>query len=313
MLVAPDGSRILHMSPVFLKNGEADGIWRLDAPFDGAPTVTPRPGGDGVLIQGEGGWFALTNAFHKSAQIEIRALRFDDPSAVCARTAWPQGEPSGDARAWRHLPRYWLASTNAGRPSMCAMRVDEFGALHPIPLDWPVGDEGENAPQLLRCDLSTGDIVVGKYRSNEIVFCDAETGAMKEGVVLAGNAYSVRDIQFHQPSQTMWVMGYDMLFRFDQKTRKLERSKEVQPPTPYEFDPREKLRSWAGDFVLQPERKRVCIARPFEGDVIAVDWERLAPVAVAKTGGKPAYLAAFGDLIIARDWRTGETLRATLS
>lgn len=193
------------------------------------------------------------------------------------------------------------------------MRLDEGGALHPVPLNWPTGDEGEDAPILVCCDPSTNDIVVAKHRSNEIVFCDPETGALKQRVELEGNARAVRDIQFHAPSQTMWVLGYDMVFRFDQTTRRLERSQQVQSPVPYEHDPRMKLRTWVGDLVLQPEQKRICIARPSEGDVIAVDWDTLAPVAVAKTGGKPAYLAAFGDRIIARDWLTGETLRASLN
>jgi hypothetical protein len=311
LLVAPDGSRIIHMSPVFLKNGEADGIWCLNAPFDGAPVVTPQPGGDGVLVQGEGGWFAVSNAPWKPGQIDILALRFDDLCTVRAKTSWPSGETTGDASAWRHLPRYWMASVAPG--SSCAMRLDENGGLRPVLLDWPVGDEGQESPMLLRRDPSNGDIVVGKYSSNEVLFCDADTGVPKQGVMLEGNARSVRDIQLDQPSQTMWVLGYDMLFRFAQKTRKLERSAQVQPPTPYESGVREKVRSWVGDFVVQPEQKRVCIARPFAGDVVAVDWETLAPVAVAKTGGEPAYLAAFGDLIVARDWRTGETLRATLS
>jgi hypothetical protein len=312
LLVSPDGSRILHMSPVFVRNGEADGIWCLDAPFDQAPQVVPMPsGGDGVLVQGEGGWFALTNALHRPRQIEIRALRFDDVRAVRARTAWPsEAGPIGNAEAWRHIPEYWLASSESGS---IAIRLSREGTLHPITLDWPRGDEGEEAPALVRCDPSTNDIVVGKYRSNEIVFCDAETGAVKQRIELEGNAYHVRDIQFHQASQTIWVVGYDMVFRFDQTTRKLERSKQVQPVVPYEHDPREKLRTWIGDCVLQPEQKRVCIARPSESDVIAVDWDTLAPVAVAKTGGKPAYLAAFGDLIIARDWLTGAVLQGVLS
>jgi len=299
------------MSPVFLKNGEPDGIWHLDAPFGGTPAVVPQPGGDGVLIQGEGGWFALSNAHWKAGQIRILALRFDDLGAVRAETSWPEGRPSGDASAWRHLPRYWMAHAAPGLN--CAMRLDEDGSLSRVLLDWPYGEEGEDAPTLVRCDPATNDIVVGKHRSNEILFCDAETGAPKLCIMLEGNAYAVRDIQFHQPSQTMWVLGYDMLFRFNQRTRTLERSAQVQPPIPYEHDPREKLRSWVGDFVLQPDHQRVCVVRPFAGDVIALDWETLAPVAVAKIGGEPAYLAAFGDLVIARDRRTGKTTRAILS
>lgn len=309
MLVAPDGSRIVHMSPVFLKNGEPDGLWHLDAPFDGAPAVVPKPGGDGSLIEGEGGWFALSNALWKPRQIEILAVRFDDLSKVRAKTSWPSGEKSGDASAWRHLPRYWLAYEGPGKS--CAMRLDEEGGLRPTPLSWPVGDEGEGAPSLVRGDPCSDDIIVAKHRTNDLVFCDAETGVVKQAVKLIGGARDIRSIQFHQPSQTMWVLNYDGLFRINLKTRSLEQSAQVQPATPYEGRD-EKVRSWAGDFVLQPERKRICIARPFAGDVVAVDWDTLAPVAVAPTGGNPGFLAAFGDRIVARDWRTGETLRATL-
>lgn len=70
--------------------------------------------------------------------------------------------------------------------------------------------------------------------------------------------------------------------------------------------------AFAGDTVLQQSANRICIARPYSGDVQALDLVSLAPVAIAKTGGEPLDLAIIGDEVVARAWKTGDVIRGKL-
>jgi hypothetical protein len=68
-----------------------------------------------------------------------------------------------------------------------------------------------------------------------------------------------------------------------------------------------------GDFAFAPDQALCAVARPFRGDVVAVDLASLKIKSSAKLGRQPLEAVALpGGKIVARDWKSGDLLLGAL-
>jgi hypothetical protein len=321
VIVAPDGSSILDRFPAYSVNPGAPGIWRLVAPFNGEPVVVPFAPGirSGGLIPGERGWFGIWSRNAAADGFELHGCKISEPSRALARTWWSRSGigHEGDGDAWSNLPPFQLAN-DPEFPLAFTLTID--GVLLPLDLDWYNDQDYDRGYEYLSClvrEPNTGDLLVGMYRSGNIIVCDPGTGAKKRQVTLP-NKYHSSKLIVDQGRNVLWAMGYDTLFRLGLPSLDVESSRLIQGPV-YSSE-MDKIThgavvmtgAFAGDMVLQAEYDRICVARPFSGDVQALDLVSLDAVAVAKTGGEPLDLAVIGDEVVARALKTGDVLRGRL-
>jgi hypothetical protein len=314
MITAPDGSYILDSRPAWFANAAEPGLWKLEAPFDGRPALIPFPTGikRGRLISGEAGWFGIWTQSDKLDGFELHACRFDALDRSLARTRWTRTGVGhdGETSAWRHLPPFYLTNV----PDFpLAFTLREDGVLHPLNFDW-YNDENYDQlyvyPSCLVREPNVGDLIVGMYRSGNIIVCDPETGAKKRQATLP-NTYHSSPLISDARSNVLWAMGYDTLFRLRLPELDVLKSRRIQESV---YSPEAKMMTGAfvGNMVLQTDHGRICVARPFSGDVLGLDHVSLEPVARAVTGGDPLHLAIVGDEVISRSWKTGDLIRGKL-
>ena len=68
-----------------------------------------------------------------------------------------------------------------------------------------------------------------------------------------------------------------------------------------------------GDFAFDADETVCAVARPFSGDVVGLEPSSMKGRWIAHMGHHTLEVAALsGHRIIARDWKTGETLRGEL-
>jgi hypothetical protein len=314
MIIAPDGSYILDSRPAWFANAAEPGLWKLEAPFDRRPALIPFPTGikRGRLISGEAGWFGIWTQSDKLDGFELHACRFDALDRSLARTRWTRTGVGhdGETSAWRHLPPFYLTNV----PDFpLAFTLREDGVLHPLNFDW-YNDENYDQlyvyPSCLVREPNVGDLIVGMYRSGNIIVCDPETGAKKRQATLP-NTYHSSPLISDARSNVLWAMGYDTLFRLRLPELDVLKSRRIQESV---YSPEAKMMTGAfvGNMVLQTDHGRICVARPFSGDVLGLDHVSLEPVARAVTGGDPLHLAIVGDEVISRSWKTGDLIRGKL-
>ena len=250
------------------------------------------------------------------ATFRLIASRFDEPSREFGRVEW--GADGGVAKeateAWANLPPVWLGGgCGAGDRFADAYRLRSDGTVRPLSFDWytdPPYDHMYIAPSMTAINPLTGDLLVGMGRVPKIIVCDPETGAKKREVLLESFSNSSK-LLIDEPNETLWAIGYDTLFCLSLFNLQHSGSRLLEER---QRDEKTGMMSqrFAGRMVLQPDLNRLCVSRPFSGDVVAVDARTLDIVATARTGGQPLSLAVVDDLAIVRTWKTGELRRATL-
>ena len=104
----------------------------------------------------------------------------------------------------------------------------------------------------------------------------------------------------------IWALDYDTLVRVRRKDLRVAGRRRVQSAF-------SGTQQFAGEFSFAPDENLCVVARPYSGDVVALDTSSLRKKQSAKLGGQPLEVAAIGGgEIVARDWKTGQLQRGKL-
>jgi len=72
-------------------------------------------------------------------------------------------------------------------------------------------------------------------------------------------------------------------------------------------------RQFNGSFAFNGDETLCAVARPFSGDVVALDTARFKVTHACRLGRQPLLVALLSDgTVWARDWKTGDVLKGTL-
>ena len=75
----------------------------------------------------------------------------------------------------------------------------------------------------------------------------------------------------------------------------------------------EKCQQFIGDYCFNHDETLCAVARPFSGDVVAVDMNKFEVTSTCTLGDQPLSVALMSDgTVYSRDWKTGKLLRGTL-
>ena len=104
----------------------------------------------------------------------------------------------------------------------------------------------------------------------------------------------------------MWARDYDTLVVIGTADWQVLRSARLQNAFTG-------TQQFIGDFAFAPDQALCAVARPFRGDVVAVDLASLKIKSFAKLGRQPLEAVALpGGKIVARDWKSGDLLLGAL-
>ena len=283
---------------------EGDAIWCLDVASGQVRTIPQNTGARFTSLHS-----AYTERFvavhhFDGARFLASVGLFSAPEVTACTAAYENGRSSlaGNAAAWDGLPKLFIQYLKEPWNDYVLVSVTPAGAFVQR-LEWYDSSYDKEYQSVLDVSALPNPryALVSVQRSSVLIVHDLETGRAHQRVTLGtqhGNPrLTLRD-------NTVWATDYDTLVRVDAQSWRVLGTKKLQraPAGTGQF---------IGDYSFSPDGT-CCIARPYSGDVVAVD-ERLKIRKLAKLGRQPqeAVELASGD-VIARDWKTGDLLRGRM-
>jgi hypothetical protein len=281
-------------------------VWRLDS---ASMTAHHFELSDAAYLQLGAGSADLFSAVHhfNGQHLLVTVQSFAEPERPLAAIEVRHWSPrlSGDPHLWSHVDAAFVGYLNddaTGAAGYFVVRV-EAGAATLTRLDWfgTDYDHGYQGVVAVNTLPETGELLFGVARSSELVLCDAPGEALKRVIPLAGRFGNPSPF-LRKNAAELWAIDYDTVVRLDRRT--WAKTGELLGQEPHEGQ-----RQFLGDLCFSLDERSALVSRPFSGDVLHIDTQTLTVTDTTVTGGQPltAALLAAGR-IVARDWKTGQTL-----
>jgi hypothetical protein len=259
---------------------------------------------------GTDGYFSV--AHHSDGpRFEVTVHAFVDPSAAIARATVTDagGVLAGDVAAWTCVPRLYVAYIKlSGFEDFALFRIDPArGTVDVQRLGW-YDDRFDKGYQgvVSVTELPGADLAIfSVQRSSELVLHDLRDGVQRGVVQLAGRGGNPT-LRFRSGASEVWASDYDTLLKLDPSSWRVVSASRLQ-------DAAAGTRQFIGDFAFDPDETICAVARPFSGDIVGLDPSTMKVRWTTNVGRQPLEVAVLPDRrVIARDWKTGETLRGVL-
>jgi hypothetical protein len=256
--------------------------------------------------------FAAVHHFDGS-QIWLTAHPLTAPATVVSRVviAGEHATFEGDAAVWRSLPRIytgWYGTADAGTFGL--FFVDPLRRQVEIrPLDWYAQSFDPASQGIIGAAEVPGQslILISVQRDSRPLLYDPRSRAVIRRITLAGRLGNPL-LRFRSRTRELWASDYDVLLRLDPLDWSITNAVRLtghEAAGPGSAD----ARRFIGEFVFNHDESLCAVARPFEGDVVALSTEAFRVTHQAVTGGQPLDVALLSDRrVFARDWKTGELL-----
>ena len=286
-------------------------LWRFDAVSGRADAVRLSDASHLALRDMGGDEFTAVHHFDGS-RVEITGHSFASPAEVLRRvvvTGWAP-RVDGDLAPWPPAASHfvaWLNDRATGAAGYYLISVTGGEAVI-ARLDWFSADSydlGYQSVIAVRDVPETGELVFGVQRSSHLVVVAPAHGGTVRWVGLSGGyGNAVPWIRAHAPE--VWAVDYDTLVRLDRHTWTVTGTVRLQHAS-------QGTRLFTGDLWMPPDEGFAVIPRPFSADIAIIDPVTLTLDRTVPTSGQPLVAAVLDDSrIIARDWKTGDLLRADL-
>jgi len=254
--------------------------------------------------------FAVVHHFD-GERLEVSVRTFDAPSREAAHLVLaPPAPPAfdGDPTAWALVPRAYTAYLRHPADDFYLVLVDRRGpavAVETLPWYDETYDKGYQGvigvTEVPDADL----LIVCVQRDSEPVLWDPVARRVVRKLRLAGRLGNPT-CRFRRTAPELWVDDYDMLLRVDPVDWSVTGTRGLQRAA-------RGARQFIGAFAFNRDETLCAVARPFSGDVVAVDTRRLRVTHRARVGRQPLEVALLADgRVFARDWRTGDLLSGRL-
>ena len=274
------------------------------------------------FYDGKEGMFAVVHHF-ESNRLEITAHRKATPDDVLARITIVDSKPTfdGDTMAWSNLPRSYVAYyvrfkvDSASPPKVpsndgfllflidAIRRVVELHSLDWFDDSYDHGYQGIiSVKEVPRSDL----LLISIQRDSNPVLYDPNTRKVIKKIDLAsrhGNPH----LQFRRLANELWVHDYDTLLKIDPAKWSVSNQIRLQDAGS------NNTQQFIGGFAFNNEETFCAVARPFSGDVVALNTKSFKVTHHAKTERQPIDVAILSNgKVFARDWKTGDLLTGQL-
>jgi hypothetical protein len=290
---------------------EGDAVWVFDVPAARTETIPLGSGAEWVSLQAnDGDRFSVVHHF-RGARFEVTVRDFSAPTRVLARATVEAGRQSlfGDMSVWADVPRLYTAYLHfAPWTDFVLVRISPAENQVTVQrFEWYDERYDKDYQGVVGVLELPGDSValVSVQRSSQLILHDLETGNAKRAIALRDRGGNPR-LELRRARDEVWASDYDTLVILRRSDWRILRSVRLQGADAA-------TQQFIGDFSFAPDAELCLVARPFSGDVVAVDTTTLRVVRVARVGGQPLEVASLGAAeVAARDWKTGAFLRGTL-
>ncbi|HJU42406.1 MAG TPA: hypothetical protein VJ691_06305 [Vicinamibacterales bacterium] len=287
-----------------------DAIWSFDAAAGTSHTIQLKSGAEHCSLHAKSGdRFAVAHHF-AGRRFELTVHDFSTPDAAIARVVVSENQSAltGTSSALADVPSLYVTYL-AFEPwrDYVLVEIDGEGGLTIHRLPWYDTSYDKDYQAIVDAVAIPGQrqALISVQRSSRLVVQDLESGDVVQTLNLGGGAGNPR-LTVLDAAAEIWTTDYDSVavVRTDRlKVRKRVRLQGAAQGT----------QLFVGDLSFAPHRDACIVPRPFSHDVVALDLVKLKVQGTATVGREPleAALLANGD-VIARDWKTGDLLRATL-
>ncbi len=288
-----------------------DGLWRFNIASGETDTIPMRTGGRYASLHHLGSdRFAAAHHFD-GRRFEVSVRSFSSPGEVLAHAVLEDGENSvaGEPAAWLGVPLLYAEYLHfAPWNDFVLLRISpSTGKFEIQRLQW-YNDSFDKEYQGVIDVLALPDdtcALVSVQRSSRLILHDLETGTQKRSIDLGGHGGNPR-LALRDSGKEVWARDYDTLVVIGTANWQVLRSARLQNAFTG-------TQQFIGDFAFAPDQALCAVARPFRGDVVAVDLASLKIKSSAKLGRQPLEAVALpGGKIIARDWKSGDLLLGAL-
>ena len=287
---------------------DRDSLWQFDAASSTARTIALNSGAEHCSLHMKSGdRFAVAHHF-AGRRFELTVHEFSAPDAAIARVVISEGKSvlTGESSALADVPSLYVTYL-AFQPwkDYALIEIDGTGALTIHGLPWYDNSYDKDYQAIVDAVGVPGArrAVISVQRSSRVIVHDLDTADVIKTIDLGGSGGNPR---LTCRDGEIWTTDYDTVavVRTDSwRVRKRVRLQGAAAGT----------QLFIGDLSFAPQHELCIVPRPFSHDVVALDLVKLKVQATAMVGREPleAALLANGD-VIARDWKTGDLLRATL-
>lgn len=306
MIVSGDGTVLISS----LGWVEGDALWLFQPTAGQEARVTFDSGARYVSLHCcDPSHFAVAHHFDGS-RFEITVRTFSNPEGVIARGWLAPGGSSleGDPDAWRFVPRLYVEYLNFEPHSDFVLLtvLPAAGRIDAQRLRWydDTYDKGYQGVIGVLELPDEGQALIAVQRDSRLVLHDLATGQSRRKIALLGRGGNPRMLM--RRNGELWADDYDSIAVLDTDGWKVLRSARLQAA-------RADTQQFIGEYAFDRHEALCAVARPFTGDVIAIEPETLKVVSAAKVGGQPLEVALLGEgQVVARDWKSGRVLRGRL-
>lgn len=248
-------------------------------------------------------------------KVEISAHNQSEPHRPISSVSLQGADPVSASRSstflggksvWRELPRAYVAFA-FGDYHLFLIEADGDISVHGFP--WYSNTSYDKVYQgIVGVEEVPNSrlLIVSVQRDSNPILYDPEARAVVRKLVLA-NRFGNPAFKFRASANEFWATDYDHVVKLDATTLDVTASRRLQKGT------RQVMRQFIGEFSFCRHESLCLVARPFGGDVIGLDCDKMRPTHRVSLGRQPLEAGLLGDdTVVALDWKTGEFLMGEL-
>ena len=280
-------------------------LWCLDADSLKVRMVHISEGKYLSLKLGRNGYFSVVHHYD-SDRLEITAHSLKDPGEILSRWTLDgtSGYMEGGKEIWENLNRYYvnyLSRSDLTDFVLIDVSLNGRAAVQELPWYDDQYDKGyQGIIGVTEIPNSNCVIVSIQRNSNPVIYDPTEQRKIGE-ITLSGNGGNPT-LYFRCTKNELWADDYDTLLKIEVGTWRVVKSRRLQ-------DSVSGTSQFIGQFVFDSGEKLCAVARPFSGDIVAIDTKNLKTRYRAKMGRQPIEVAILPNKkVVARDWKTGDLL-----
>jgi hypothetical protein len=307
MIANPEGTMLLSSVGWV----DHDALWLFDVAAGTTDTITLGTGARYSSLRCLGSQrFAAVHHFD-GRRFEVSVRSFSAPDVVLARAVVEDGRSmvDGDGWAWSDVPHLYVEYLGfAPWKEYVLLKVSPSTSTIEVQrLEWYDGSYDKEYQGVADVIELPGDdcALVSVQRSSRLILHDLATGRQRRSIDLGGGGGNPR-LELRDSGKEVWASDYDRLVVVRTGSWQVQRRSRLQRSGAG-------TQQFIGDFSFVPDQELCAVARPFSGDIVAVDLRTLKIKRSAKVGRQPLEVAALprGE-VVARDWKSGDLLRGTL-
>jgi hypothetical protein len=293
---------------------DRDSVWRFDATTGKNDHFRLGTGARYLSLHSSGNdYFSVAHHFD-GVRFEVTVHRFEKPKSVLARVSMDNrsSKKSGDVLMWTKVPRLYVEYLRFEPwKDYVLVEIDpSTGQAEVQCFKWyddEIYDKGYQGI-VAALELPGEDCaLISVQRCSKLVLHDVKTGEQKGSIELCGRRGNP-DLQIRNGGSEIWASDYDSIAVLNRDPWRVVRSALLQE------EPGPNGRLFIGEYSFSRDESLCVVARPYSGDIVAVDAESLEIVKIAEVGRQPLEVAALdAGVIVSRDWKTGDLLLGKMS